>query len=209
MVRKVLLVLSWFPLSVTVLIIFLYYLNTMSVSVLAKNNDPKPYYNYDISSSAQYEVEPGVAVAGETAQVLSATVTAGDARNLLLSTFLEKHDSPMAPFADDIVKEADLNNIDFKLVPAIAMCESNLGKRMPSSDSHNAWGISVYTGQTSGATFKNWPQAISWVSKYVKEKYIDRGVTDLREIGSIWAPPSVHTGYSWTNCVETFLAEIQ
>lgn len=207
MVRKLLLVLSWFPLSITVLVLFLYYLHSINPSGFSKNKEVQAYY--DTSSSAQYEVEPGVAIAGETAQVLSATVTAGDARTLLLTTFLETHNSPMAPFADHIVHEADANKIDFKLIPAIAMCESNLGKRMPSSDSYNAWGISVYTGQVTGATFKGWPQAISWVSKYVKEKYIDKGVTDLKEIGSIWAPPSVETGYSWTNCVETFLADIQ
>jgi hypothetical protein len=89
------------------------------------------------------------------------------------------------------------------------MCESNVGKRIPSRNSFNAWGISVYTGQNFGATFKDWPHAIDWVSKYIKEKYYDKGVTDLKEIGAIWAPPSVEKGYSWTRCVESFLESIQ
>ena len=49
---------------------------------------------------------------------------------------------------------AQYYDIDYRLVPAIAMCESNAGKRMPTKDSFNAWGISVETGETSGAKFQ-------------------------------------------------------
>ena len=35
---------------------------------------------------------------------------------------------------------------DFRLLPAIAMCESNLGKRVPLKAGFNPFGIAVYTG---------------------------------------------------------------
>jgi len=89
------------------------------------------------------------------------------------------------------------------------MCESNVGKRMPSSDSYNAWGISVETGELSGAKFPNWLYAIDWVSRYMKEKYYDRGISTLTDIGAIYAPPSVENGNSWASCVEHFMEEIQ
>lgn len=144
-----------------------------------------------------------------TEQVLGASVIAGDARALLLTKFLEKIESPLAEYANYIVDRADHYRIDYRLVPAIAMCESNAGKRMPTKASHNAWGISVETGQTSGANFRNWVYAIDWVSRYLKEKYFDRGITSLIDIGAIYAPPSVATGNSWATCVDLFMNEIQ
>jgi hypothetical protein len=138
-----------------------------------------------------------------TSQVLGAEIVADDARPHLVREFLERHNSPMAPYADLIIAEADKNGIDFRLLVAIAMCESNLGKRIPKG-SHNAWGIGIYTGENSGAAFDDWPSAIVWVSKYLKEKYYDKGLFDLKDIGAIYAPPSVETEYSWTRCVEKF-----
>lgn len=145
---------------------------------------------------------------GGTSQVLSAHVIAGDARTLLLHSFLSRNKSPMAPYAQTIVQQADLYGFDFRLVPSIAMCESNLGKRIPTKDSYNAWGIAVYTGELSGRKFSDWEEAIRWVSKYIKERYYDRGHDDLYDIGAIWAPPSVEKGYSWTNCVTKFMESI-
>ncbi len=150
----------------------------------------------------------GITAAAGTSQILGASVVAGDARALLLESFLRGYNSPMAPFANTIVSEADKNGIDFRLLVAIAMCESNLGKKMPSSDSYNAFGIAVYTGQQTGATFDSWPHAVEWVSRYIKESYYDQGLTNLKDIGAKWAPPSVETGYSWTNCVSEFQKSI-
>jgi hypothetical protein len=142
-----------------------------------------------------------------TGRVIGTTVVTADAREILLSGFLKN--SPLAPYAGLIISEADKYGLDFRLVPAIAMCESNLGKRIPSSDSYNAFGIAVYTGQQEGAKFVNWEKSISWVYEFIHEKFISRDIVDIREIGSIWAPPSVENGHSWANCVETFMNRIR
>lgn len=192
MIRKSLLVVAWFSLTFVLLILNLTLLRSL-------------YLEAAPVQAAEMTVFPKniTAIAG-TAQILGTSVVAGDARALLLQSFLEQHGSPMAPYADLIVKEADTNGLDFRLVVAIAMCESNVGKRMPKKDEFNAWGIAVYTGANNGKAFDSWPHAITWVSQYIKTKYYDRGILNLKDIGAIWAPPSVENGFSWTNCVEGF-----
>ena len=193
MIRKSLLVVVWFPLTLVLLTLNLVllrslYLEESQVQAVDTTSFPAKH----------------ITAAAGTARILGASVVAGDARALLLQSFLEQHGSPMTPYADLIVKEADINSLDFRLVVAIAMCESNLGKRMPKKDEFNAWGIAVYTGANNGKAFDSWPHAIAWVSNYIKTKYYDRGITDLKDIGAIWAPPSVEKEYSWTSCVDNF-----
>jgi hypothetical protein len=142
-----------------------------------------------------------------TGRIIETSVVTADAREILLSRFLKN--SPLAPYAGLMISEADRYGLDFRLVPAIAMCESNLGKRIPSSDSYNAFGIAVYTGQQEGAKFTNWEKSISWVFDFIHKRFINRNIIDIREIGSIWAPPSVENGHSWANCVESFMLRIQ
>lgn len=196
MLRKLLLVGLWFPIT----IIFLGVNLTVLFASSNANADLPP-----LSVIPEYSDDFQIAAENRgTAQVLGASVVAADARALLLESFLRQHDSPMTPYADLIVQKSDENGIDFRLVVAIAMCESNLGKRMPTTDSHNAWGISVYTGEADGATFRDWPFAIDWVSKYIKEKYYDNGLVTLEDIGAVWAPPSIENGNSWMSCVDGF-----
>ena len=204
--RKLLLVGLWFPLSAALLISLLVNLVVLGESHKAAVAhaaqplaDAPPLYDLRINTNI---------AAGQTAQVLSAIVTAGDGRPYLLEAFLTAHTSPLAPYAAALVTESDANSIDYRLVAAIAMCESNLGKRIPGG-SYNAWGISIESGETSGATFKGWAQAIAWVSRYVRDEYTLKGLGDLRSMGAKWAPPSVNTGYSWTSCVDSFMKAIE
>lgn len=194
MFTKSIWVLSWFPITFVLILINL----SMLMSYQKTSGYPK------LNAVAPVQTNFRLTAAGGTSQVLSATIESGDARVLLVESFLTKHNSPMSPYAGNIVWEADRFGIDFRLLPAIAMCESGAGKRMPKKAEFNAFGIAVYTGQLNGKAFTSWPHAVSWVSQYIKEKYYDRGIIDLRSIGEIWAPPSVNTGYSWTTCVESF-----
>lgn len=198
MLKKALIALCWFPLTLSLLAVNLSLLVTLTNKANAKDMVAPRVPPMRIAASSY-----------GTEQVLGASVLAGDARALLLAKFLEEHESPIAEYAEYIVDRAEHYGIDYRLVPAIAMCESNVGKRMPSKDSHNAWGISVETGEISGAKFPNWLYAIDWVTKYLKEKYFARGITELVDIGAIYAPPSVANGNSWANCVGHFMSEIQ
>ena len=152
-----------------------------------------------------------MAMPTSSGKVLGSSVTADDARTLIIERFVKRFrpDSPFLEHTEKIVEESDRNHIDFRLIPAIAMCESNLGIRLPSKDSFNAWGIAVYTNTKTGKHFENWPAAITWVATFLREKFYDRGITDLQDIGAIWAPPSVDNNYSWSRCVQGFMDKME
>ena len=196
MVRNVLIALLWFPITIALLTLNLILLASLQQKTHRANAGPVPVLKITASSHG-------------TEQVLSASIEAGDARSFLLTRFLDKHDSPLTDYSQYILNRADHYAIDFRLVPAIAMCESGVGKHIPSRDSYNAWGVAVMTGTQSGAKFPNWLYAIDWVSRYIKEKYMDKGMTTPLLMGPVWAPPSVSNGNSWANCVEFFMDEIE
>ena len=196
--RKLLLVAAWFPLTFVLVLLHLSMLVGYARSAPAGNR---------LSAVAPQDTAFQLAPAG-TAQVLSASVVSADARVYLVQAFLKSHKSPMSPYAGFIVSEADRFGIDFRLIPAIAMCESGAGRRMPKKNEFNFAGIAVYTGQNKGKAFDSWEHSITWVTKYIQERYYARGVTDLVDIGAIWAPPSVENGHSWTSCVEGFQGDI-
>jgi len=183
----------WFPLCFVLLILNL----TM---LAARTNWEHPAFPL----SAAPPNENGFAATSGTPTVLSATVIAGDARTLLLESFLKNYGSPMTPYADLLVQQADKYGFDFRLLPAIAMCESNLGKRVPLKAGFNPFGIAVYTGTQYGKDFTSWEHAITWVSKYVYDKYYSQGITKLVDIQAYWAPPAAASGNSWANCVDYF-----
>jgi hypothetical protein len=195
--KKAIKVLVWFQITVILLLVNLTILSTMQPPQIALR---EAYQSTDVA----------LAPSG-TGKVLAASIEGADARELLLKAFILKFQptSPMLPFTSSFIQTADTYQIDFRMIPAIAMCESNLGARMPSKDSFNAWGIAVYTGQQNGKVFNDWPHAIDWVGKYIREKYYNRSITDLVEIGAIWAPPSVAKENSWARCVEGFMDKIR
>jgi len=132
----------------------------------------------------------------------TAMIVAKDARIVLTDNFFKKYSSPMMGLGKDIVEAADKHKIPFGYLPAIAQCEGNLGKVMP-SNSYNTWGWGIY-GETM-TKFSSWQDAIETVSKGLKEHYFDLGLDTPEEIQTKYTPPSQG---SWANCVHTFLAEL-
>ncbi|MGA2910677.1 MAG: hypothetical protein ABSE04_02640 [Candidatus Microgenomates bacterium] len=115
-----------------------------------------------------------------------------------LTVFLEKYDSPLAPYAQDIVAYADENGLDYRLVPAISGVESTFGKFIP-SNSYNAYGW-----VNGDYTFKSWPDSINVVSSTLKANYIDRGAVSIPQIAKRYAPPST----TWGGNVKYFVSQI-
>lgn len=185
----------WFPLTLSLLISNLFLLSKLSTHA-------------KLSAAAGDAIRITASTYGSE-QVLGASVEAGDARVLLLESFFRNHNSPMADYATLIVSEADKNDLPFNLLPAIAMCESNLGKRVPLKAGFNPFGAAVYTSALAGKNFTSWSDAIIWESRYLKEKYFDQGISTLTDIGAIYAPPSVENGNSWAVCVNYFMTQIR
>jgi hypothetical protein len=137
-------------------------------------------------------------VADASATLKTATYEGFDYRVEKLRTFLFKLDSPLAPYADNFVTDADNFGLDYRLVPSISGVESTFGKRIPSK-SFNAYGWA-----NGKYNFKSWPDSIKIVSSTLKYKYIDRGAPTISKIARRYAPPSS----TWSGKVKFFIAKI-
>ncbi len=126
-----------------------------------------------------------------------------EARPVILGQYLETQNSPMAPYADFLFKMSEKYGLDYRLMVAIAQCESNLCKKAPAG-SYNCWGFE--NGETK---FLSWEQAIEQVAKTLKEGYIDQGLVTPEEIMAKYAPPSIEKGGPWAKCVNQFLEELE
>ncbi len=125
-----------------------------------------------------------------------------DNRAEVLRSFLEKYDSPLALYSSNFIEEADKNNIDWKLVAAIAGNESYFGQMIPPF-SYNGWGYGVYGDNVR--RFSSWEEGIAVVSSAIRTDYIDKwGATNVYEIGSIYAEDPM-----WANKVTNYMSKIE
>ncbi|MEK7504143.1 MAG: hypothetical protein AAB550_01425 [Patescibacteria group bacterium] len=118
---------------------------------------------------------------------LRLSVTSRDARILLVSNFLKKYDSPLLPFANQVIEISDKYHLDYRLLVAIAMQESGLCKKIPPM-SHNCWGYGIYGDLVT--KFNSYPDGMETVAKGLKKNYIDRGLDTPEEIMAKYTPPS-------------------
>lgn len=139
----------------------------------------------------------------EQQRTVSSTATGADARVEIIRQYLEEYNSPLEPFSQLIVAVSDENQIDFRLLVAIAQQESNLCKKIPDG-THNCWGWGVHSKGTLG--FENYPTAIETVAIGLKEDYISKGYKTPEEIMSKYTPLS---SGSWAAGVNQFLAEME
>lgn len=126
-----------------------------------------------------------------------------DPRVAYLKSFLRRYDSELYEHAAFIVDTADKYGIDYRLLPAIAMQESNLCRVIPHG-SHNCWGWGIYGGKVT--RFESYPAAIEAVSKGLKEGYVDQGLTTPELIMRKYTPSS---NGSWASGVNFFLNRIE
>lgn len=130
-------------------------------------------------------------------------ITTADARVANLKAFFRKYGSPLYDEAELIVNISDTYHFDYRLLPAIAMQESNLCKYIP-EDSHNCWGWGIY-GSTI-TKFDSYADAIETVAKGIKKNYIDKGLVTASKIMEKYTPSS---NGSWANGVNTFLKALE
>lgn len=200
--KKILLVSVWLPATLISLT-----LSFKLLTVYRNTREFHPLLAHQMRVSLSKSGYQFYASLPEVLGSFTASITKGDARGEIIRQFLTTHESPLTPYADFIVATSDEYQIDFRLITAISMCESNVGKKMPSG-SHNAWGFQIYTGQDSGAHFTNWEEAITVMAQYLQSRYYDQGLIDPVDIGPIYAPPSVETDNSWAKCVQKFMDEL-
>jgi hypothetical protein len=129
------------------------------------------------------------------------TVRADDKRAQILRDYLESRNSPLAPYAQTFIEEADKNNLDWRLVASIAGLESSFGVHIPAY-SYNGWGYGVYGNNVR--RFASWDEGIAVVSKALRDDYMTKwGAQSIPEIGRIYAASP-----TWAVRVEYFMTDI-
>lgn len=129
-----------------------------------------------------------------------------DGRALVVAEFLRRHNSPLVPpehYGAVFVDIADRYGFDFRLLPAIAMQESNLCKRIP-EDSYNCLGFGVHSRGT--LRFENFEANFERAGRELKAYYIDEGRDTPEKIMQKYTPSS--TG-SWAESVNQWMAEMR
>lgn len=125
-----------------------------------------------------------------------------DGRITILRKFLEEYNSPLAPFAEKFVKDADTYNLDWRLVAAISGVESTFGNFTP-GNSHNAWGWGIYGENVT--SFSSWEEGIQTISKDLREEYINKwNARNVNEIGRIYAASP-----TWAYHVKWYMEKIR
>lgn len=132
-------------------------------------------------------------------------VQSADARPILLADFLEKHKSPLKPYdywGGYLTQLADQYQLDYRLLPSIAMQESNLCKVIPEG-SFNCLGLGVHSRGTWG--FQNFEENFDAAARVLKKEYIDKGYTTPEEIQKKYTPKS---NGSWQFAINHFMDKI-
>lgn len=123
-----------------------------------------------------------------------------DYRVLKLKRFFSSYNSPLTSYSNYIITQADINNLDWKLIPAISGVESTFGKYIP-FNSYNAYGWDNGT-----YTFTSWYHSISHVSQKLSLNYISKGAKSIDQIAPIYNPV---TPQSWKNHVNFFINKLE
>ena len=167
------------------------------LTTIPKDTDQLVYANDKEVNAFTYAALPS------SSSNFSGNIILKEGRIEMVRQFLAKYNSPLEPHAEFIVQTADNYEKDFRLIPAIAMQESNLCKKIP-IDSHNCWGFGIYGGKVT--RFENYPQAIETVTKTLATKYRDRGLITPEQIMSMYTPSS---NGSWARSVNHFMEKMQ
>lgn len=130
---------------------------------------------------------------------ISGNVGAADTRIDRVKAYFSGYRSPLDIYADSFILMADKYNIDYCLLPAIAMQESAGGQRVVPG-TNNAFGWGINSKQT--LSFDSYPQAIETVSKMIAKSYYQRGLNTPEKIGPVYNPTNTN---DWTGKVEYFM----
>lgn len=205
---------SWLLLSVgvafTMIAAFSLY-NLSDIELFPKEEDPVETILITNGNQAQNQ------------EILGATtvVETDDARALLVANFLKRYNTgnrninhPLVPedyFGEFFVELADTYGLDFRLLPAIAMQESNLCKVTPKpsingvvTESYNCLGFGVYGDKVT--MFPSFEANFEQAAKTLKKNYIDQGLDTPYKIMRKYTPPS---DGSWAESVNQWMTEMR
>lgn len=190
--KEVLFALSWFLTSLTLFTFASLMLIYLSLTRLVPEVT-NPHYQI-------YQALPAFEISEQEISIGSS-----DARSVIVANFLKAHKSPLSKYAAELVATADMYKLDFRLLPAISMQESNGGKVVP-HNSYNPFGYGIYGGKV--IRFSSWEEAIERVGRGLKEDYLDLGLKTPHDIMTKYTPPSLKKGNAWAIGVSAFIEQM-
>jgi hypothetical protein len=191
--RRIILLTSFFTITPVFLVICSLYISFISYNYKAQNGLLAKDYGHKIAFAALPATE----------NVIDSHVLSKDARVEKVRQFFRDYNSSLEPFAQNVVNSADKYNLDYRLIPAIAMQESNLCKKIIFK-SYNCWGFGIYG--TKVTKFDNYPQAIETVTKTLAHNYIAGGLITPEQIMAKYTPSN---DGSWAASVNYFMNLLQ
>jgi hypothetical protein len=194
--KKALLILAWMVLTTGTLALspFLIEKLTHQDKVLATTADQ------------QHALSPAETTDFGEVKGIETTVEAEDGREELVAAFLKRYDSPLQPYdhyGKVFVEIADKYGIDFRLLPAIAMQESNLCKSIPPGG-YNCLGFGIHERGT--LAFESFEANFDRAGRELKKNYIDHGLVTPEQIMHKYTPSS---NGSWASSVNQWMAEMR
>ena len=146
------------------------------------------------SKDKQYAVSAAPLVLG----TVESEVIVDDGRAANLRNFFRRYESPLYDYADLIIQISDKYKLDYRILPAIAMQESQACLKIPPG-SNNCWRWGIYGDQVM--RFSSYEEAIETVAAGIKRNYVDTGLITPEDVMKKYTPSS---NGSWANAVTYF-----
>lgn len=137
---------------------------------------------------------------------VSQNIQHSDARAKIIKDFFTGYISPLADLGQQFVDVADKYQLDYRLLPSIAMQESLGGKKVI-KDSHNPFGYGIYEDLV--IRFNSWEEAIERVGRALREDYLNQGLKNPAQIMAKYTPPALSKGGNWAKGVSSFMEELR
>ncbi|OGH22056.1 MAG: hypothetical protein A3D75_00690 [Candidatus Levybacteria bacterium RIFCSPHIGHO2_02_FULL_37_18] len=182
-----------FFISVSAMLAF----SLLYLAVTEYSKNPKSSQSLSFNNHVSFAAIP------TTGGLIEHSITEADSRVEAVRDFFALYGSPLTQYAQNIIDAADTYGIDYKLLPAIAMQESNVCKKIISG-SYNCWGFGIYGKKIT--KFESYPQAIDTVSKTLAHQYKNKGLQTPSEIQTKYNPSN--TG-DWAGGVLHFIEKIK
>ncbi len=133
-------------------------------------------------------------------------IGSADGRAKIIEDFFSAYKSPLSTYSNIFIQVADKYNLDYRLLPAISMQESNGGKKVI-NNSYNPFGYGIYGALVT--RFNSWEEAIDRVGKALREDYLNQGLENPVQIMAKYTPPSLAKDGAWAKGVSSFMEELR
>lgn len=142
----------------------------------------------------------------ESTNSISDEIGSVDGRAKIIEDFFKSYKSPLSDYSNLFVQVSDKYHLDYRLLPAISMQESNGGKKII-ADSYNPFGYGIYGAMA--IKFNSWDEAIERVGKALREDYLNMGLKTPSQIMAKYTPSSLSKDGAWAKGVIAFMEELR